>query len=90
MADRRFLEAERWAEDKAAWKNPARLNDWIRLMQEIADNVAEEPAARSEAELLVKRLKAAKKKPVKKKAVKKKLARKATTKPAARKLQRRR
>jgi len=63
VKDDRFTEAQRLADSPDAWREPARCNDWIRLMNEIADNDAERPEARAEAELLVKRLEAAKKRP---------------------------
>jgi hypothetical protein len=55
-----FAEAQGWADDPDAWKNPARCDEWIEVMQEIADNESEPPAARAEAELLVHRLQQAK------------------------------
>jgi hypothetical protein len=60
MTDERFTEAQSWADNPDAWQKPARCNDWILVMQEIADNPGERPEDRAEAELLVMRLQAAK------------------------------
>jgi hypothetical protein len=58
-----FIEAQRLADDPDAWKDSARCDEWISVMQALADNESERPEARAEAELLVKRLRKAKKKP---------------------------
>jgi hypothetical protein len=58
-----FSDAQRLADDPNAWKDPARCDEWITVMKAIADNESERPEARTEAELLVKRLRKAKKKP---------------------------
>ena len=63
MADERFTEAQLWADNADAWQDPARCDDWIRVMQEIADNPRERPEDRAEAELLVIRIEAAKRGP---------------------------
>ena len=63
MRKDKFTEAQLWADNPDAWREPARCNDWIRLMQEIADNEAEKPEDRAEAEMLVKRFEAAKHRP---------------------------
>jgi len=58
-----FIAAQRWADNPDAWRDPARCDEWITVMKAIADNESERPEARAEAELLVKRLRKAKKKP---------------------------
>ena len=58
-----FMDARRLADNPDAWKDPARCDEWISVMNAIADNEAERPEARAEAELLVKQLRKAKKKP---------------------------
>jgi hypothetical protein len=58
-----FAVAQSWADDPDAWKDPARCDEWIAVMQEIADNGSERPEARAEAELLVQRLQQAKEPP---------------------------
>ncbi|HEY3637354.1 MAG TPA: hypothetical protein VGK90_04315 [Rhizomicrobium sp.] len=62
-SDDPFLEAQNWADDPDAWREPARCDEWIVVMQEIANNDSERPEARAEAELLVRRLQKAKEKP---------------------------
>lgn len=64
MKDDPFLQAQRLADNPEAWKEPARCDEWITVMKAIADNESERAETRAEAELLVKRLRAAKKKPV--------------------------
>jgi len=63
MTDERFTDAQSWADNPDAWREPARCNDWILVMQEIAHNPGERPEDRAEAELLVMRLQAAKRGP---------------------------
>jgi hypothetical protein len=58
-----FVEAQSWADDPDAWKDPARCDEWIAVMSAIAENESERPEARAEAELLVTRLRQARKKP---------------------------
>ena len=58
-----FDDAQSWADNPDAWKDPARCDEWIAVMTAIADNESEPPAARAEAELLVKRLQDAKARP---------------------------
>ncbi|MGH6890470.1 MAG: hypothetical protein ACREHF_14980 [Rhizomicrobium sp.] len=58
-----FGEAQRFADSPDAWKDPARCNAWIKVMQSVAANESERPETRAEAELLVKRLRKAKTKP---------------------------
>ncbi|HEX4157739.1 MAG TPA: hypothetical protein VHY79_04630 [Rhizomicrobium sp.] len=63
MTDDPFAEAQSLADNPEAWKEPARCDEWIGIMNAIADNESERPEARAEAELLVKRLREAKEKP---------------------------
>jgi len=63
MTDGRFTDAQLWADNPDAWQEPGRCDDWIRLMQEIADNQGERPEDRAEAEMLVIRIEAAKRRP---------------------------
>lgn len=58
-----FLDAQRLADNPEAWKDPSRCDEWITIMTALADNESERPEVRAEAELLVKRLRKAKKKP---------------------------
>ncbi|HTT84322.1 MAG TPA: hypothetical protein VMF67_12650 [Rhizomicrobium sp.] len=58
-----FLEAQRLADSADAWQEPGRCDAWISIMKAIAANESERPEARAEAELLVKRLRKAKRKP---------------------------
>ena len=58
-----FMDAQSVADDPDAWKDPARCDEWISVMQAIADNESERPEARAEAELLVTRLREAKTRP---------------------------
>ncbi|HEY3778247.1 MAG TPA: hypothetical protein VGL35_09325 [Rhizomicrobium sp.] len=55
-----FAEAQRWADNPDAWKEPARCDAWIKVMQALATSEHERPETRAEAELLVKRLRKAK------------------------------
>jgi hypothetical protein len=64
MNDDPFAQAQRLADDPNAWKEPGRCDEWIAVMKAIAENESERPEARAEAELLVKRLREAKKKPM--------------------------
>jgi hypothetical protein len=64
MKDDPFAQAQRLADDPNAWQEPGRCDEWIAVMKAVADNESERPEARAEAELLVKRLREAKKKPV--------------------------
>jgi hypothetical protein len=63
MTDDRFAEVQLWVDNPDAWQEPTRCDDWIRLMQEIVENQSERPEDRAEAEMLVARLKAAKRSP---------------------------
>jgi hypothetical protein len=63
MTEDPFQQAQQFAENPDAWKEPARCDEWITIMKAIADNESERPEARAEAEMLVKRLRKAKKKP---------------------------
>jgi hypothetical protein len=63
MTQDSFADAQRWADNPDAWKEPARCDAWIKVMQSVAVNESERPETRAEAELLVKRLRKAKRKP---------------------------
>lgn len=60
MGEDSFGEAQRWADNPEAWKDPERCEAWIRIMQAIAADESERPETRAEAELLAKRLRHAK------------------------------
>jgi hypothetical protein len=63
MTDDPFAQAQSVANDPEAWKDPVLCDEWIAVMQAIADNESERPEARAEAELLVTQLQEAKEKP---------------------------
>jgi hypothetical protein len=63
MADFRLVGARVLACKKEAWREPATLFFYTRLLQNIIDEEGEDPSDRAEAEYLIKKLYAAGKRP---------------------------